>query len=329
MPFYLERFFPLHSFLSNSFTSSFLHHWTPLLSPSLSLSLCSKWWLSKQCAGGGLQKRWLSGLHVPRIPNQPPLSSFLCFSSLFLLYPPPFFLDFPSVALEINWQTVSACSMWHSVYFNPNLQLTQERRRRGWEMEKEREPHRKCPMMGCPWGSVCTCRFIFNASVILMLLLIAQELRWRQGEKEQKAKHWMKEKDCSVVSIPLHHGRQMASEWSHHYCYKRLQGNSGTESRLMSHMSSGVVAWGVSLCFIGGKAVYRWKVLHSSSGIKMTHLDKPATLGDVRRLHSIRRLGCIIHVALVTIANIYICPYFFLLFIQSLLFLNVRLICDY
>lgn len=255
-----------HAFLSRAifpsslFSFKLLYFLLPasLNTPPLSFSLCSKWWLSKQRAGGGLQKRWLSGLHVPRIPNQPPLSSFLCFSSLSLSsMSPPFFLDFPSVALEINWQTVSACSMWHSVYFNPNLQLTQERRRRGWEMEKEREPHGKCPMMGCPWGSVCTCRFIFNASVILMLLLIAQELSWRQGEKEQKGKQWIKEKDCRVVSIPLHHGRHMASEWSHHYCCKRLQGNSGTESRLMSHMSSGVVAWGVSLT--GGKSCLQMK----------------------------------------------------------------------
>lgn len=67
----------------------------------------------------------------------------------------------------------------------------------------------------------------------------------------------MKEKDCSVVTIPLHYERHMASELSLLYCSKRLlwrfEGDSGTESRLMSHMSSGVIAGGVSLCFIGGK----------------------------------------------------------------------------
>jgi len=79
---------------------------------------------------------WPSRATHPK-PTLSPLFSVFLIS--FFYYPLPFFLDFPSVALAINWQTVSACSMCHSTYFNPNLQLTQERRRRGWEMEKERE----------------------------------------------------------------------------------------------------------------------------------------------------------------------------------------------
>jgi len=205
---------------------------TPPLSLSLSLSLCSKWWLSKRHAGGRLQKR-LSGLHVPRILNQPSLLFSVFFLSLSSITPSLFSL----ISLLWLWRLTgrqcqrAACATVHTL--TPISSLP---RRDGGEDERWRKRGKKYPMMCCPWGSMCTCRFLFIMLLWIWCFSSAQELYWRQGEQKQKGKHWMKDEDDSAFSIPLRHERHMASELTYHTAINVFKGTMDWMSPNVSYV---------------------------------------------------------------------------------------------